>query len=134
MRYLLLFLLSAFALNCTQTVTQSKKEPEIPSTPRLDFRPNILWLVAEDLGPYIPPFGDSTVQTPVLSRLAEEGVRYTHVFSPSGVCAPSRAAIALGMYPSHSGAHNMRTGGNPKYFPTDIIPYEAMPPDEAMMH
>ena len=134
MRYLLLLILSAFAFCCSQAPTQVKKEREIPSTPRLDFRPNILWLVAEDLGPYIPPFGDSTIQTPVLSKLADEGIRYTHVFSPSGVCAPSRAAIALGMYPSHSGAHNMRTGGNPRYFPKDIIPYEAMPPAEAMMH
>lgn len=71
--------------------------------------PNILWLVAEDLGNYIPPFGDSTIQTPNLSRLAAEGVRYTNVYSVSGVCAPSRAALATGMYPSSIGAHNMRT-------------------------
>ncbi|MDH3649766.1 MAG: sulfatase-like hydrolase/transferase, partial [Saprospiraceae bacterium] len=70
---------------------------------------NILWLVAEDLSPYMPPFGDSTIRTPNLSRLAAEGVRYTNVFSVSGVCAPSRAALATGMYPSSIGAHNMRT-------------------------
>lgn len=117
----------------------------VPSSPK--FQPNILWLVAEDLGPYIPPFGDSTVQTPNLSRLAQEGVRYTHVFSPSGVCAPSRAAIATGMYPSHIGAHHMRTGpwyaGRPsderikqeeKNMPKGIAPYEAIPPAEVKMH
>ena len=134
MRYLLLLFTSVLVLSCTATTKPAKKEKKIPSTPTLNFKPNILWVVAEDLGPYIPPFGDSTIQTPVLSKLAKEGVRYTHVFSPSGVCAPSRAAIALGMYPMSSGAHNMRTGGNPKYFPKDIIPYEAMPPAEAMMH
>ena len=56
------------------------------SQPRLPERPNILWIVAEDLSPIIPPYGDHTVETPYLSRLAEEGVRYTNVFSTSGVC------------------------------------------------
>ena len=69
--------------------------------------PNIIWLVAEDLGPYITAFGDSTVDTPILDRLAREGVRYTNVYSVSGVCSPSRAALATGMYPSSIGAHNM---------------------------
>ena len=44
----------------------------------LPERPNILWLVAEDLSPLIPAFGDSTVKTPNLDRLAREGVRYTN--------------------------------------------------------
>ena len=100
----------------------------------LNYQPNIVWLVAEDLSPIIPPFGDSTISTPTLSRLAAEGVRYTHVFSPSGVCAPSRAAIALGMYQNHIGAHHMRTGGNPAYFPEGLTPYEAMPPAGVKMH
>ena len=102
--------------------------------PVLPERPNILWIVAEDLSPIIPPFGDSTVATPNLSRLAAEGIRYTHVFSPSGVCAPSRAAIAMGMYQNHIGAHHMRTGGNPQYLPPEVVPYEAVPPAEAKMH
>ena len=64
----------------------------------LSHRLNVVWLVAEDLGPYIPPFGDSTIETPNLSRLANEGVRYNNVYSVSGVCSPSRAAIVTGMY------------------------------------
>ena len=75
----------------------------------LPEKPNILWLVTEDMGPYLPSFGDSTIQTPNLSRLAAEGVLFTNVYSPSGVCAPSRASIATGMYPSSIGASNMRT-------------------------
>ena len=129
----LLIVLSVFLFSCQSDKTalvKSDKDINI----ELPFRPNIVWLVAEDLSPYIPPFGDSTVATPNLSRLAAEGVRYTHVFSPSGVCAPSRAAIATGMYPSHIGAHHMRTGGNPQYFPEGMIPYEAVPPAEVKMH
>ncbi len=101
---------------------------------KLPFRPNILWIVAEDLGPYISPFGDSTISTPNLSRLAAEGVRYTHVFSTSGVCSPSRAAIATGMYPNHIGANHMRVGGNIKYLPEGLVPYEAVPPPAVKMH
>ena len=33
---------------------------------QLPKRPNILWLVTEDMGAYIPPFGDHTVATPNL--------------------------------------------------------------------
>ena len=112
-----------------------------------DFRPNIVWIVAEDLSPVIPPFGDSTVATPALSRLADEGIRYTRVFSTSGVCAPSRAALALGMYQNRIGAHHMRTGpwasGNvseaaiaaaAQDMPQGVVPYEAMPPADARMH
>lgn len=111
------------------------------------FRPNILWLVAEDLSPVIPPFGDSTILTPALSRLAAEGICYPNTFSPSGVCAPSRAALAMGLYPSNFGAQHMRTGfwasGKPTpeqvkaqapFFPPGLPAYEAFPPAEARMH
>ena len=128
-RLLLLCLFGLFFL-CSCTSAQSEEPQEV----ELDFQPNILWIVAEDLSPIIPPFGDSTVATPTLSRLAAEGVRYTRLFSPSGVCAPSRAAIALGMYQNHSGAHHMRTSGNPRFFPEGLIPYEAMPPAGVKMH
>lgn len=95
----------------------------------LPERPNILWLVAEDLSPVIPPFGDSTVMLPNLGRLAEEGVCYTRVFSVSGVCAPSRAALATGMYPSGMGAHHMRTlYQQPAATEKGIINYECVPP------
>ena len=100
----------------------------------LDFQPNILWIVAEDLSPIIPPFGDSTITTPNLSRLADEGIRYTHFFSPSGVCAPSRAAIATGMYHNSIGAHHMRTRGPKNHLPEGVVPYEAMPPAGVKMH
>jgi len=77
---------------------------------KLPDQPNILWIVAEDLSPRIPVFGDSTVETPNISRLASEGVVYANFNSPSPVCAPTRAAIATGMYPTRIGAHHMRTG------------------------
>ena len=106
-------------------------DQEITTEPALPAKPNILWLVTEDLGHWLPMFGDSTIQTPNLSRLAAEGVVYPNLFSPSGVCAPSRAAIATGMYPSGIGANHMRTTSYTEV--TGLPPYEALPPPEVRM-
>jgi len=60
-----------------------------------DDRPNILWLVLEDASPILAPYGDTTIDTPNMSRLAKEGITYTNVYSPSGVCSPSRVAMVI---------------------------------------
>jgi N-sulfoglucosamine sulfohydrolase len=112
----------------TPTQFDSQDGPRLPKTP------NILWLVAEDLSAIIPPFGDNTVATPNLTRLANEGIRYTQVFSSSGVCAPSRAAIATGMYQNRIGAQHMRTTNIADFGVEGIIPYEAVPPSYVKMH
>jgi arylsulfatase A-like enzyme len=59
-------------------------------------------------------YGDDTIKVPNISRLANEGLVYNNAFSTSGVCAPSRAALATGLYPSSFGANNMRTSSNTK--------------------
>jgi len=110
---------------------QPTADLDVETSLDLPDRPNILWLVTEDLGPYLPMFGDSTIQTPNLSRLAAEGVIYPNLYSPSGVCAPSRAAIATGMYPSGIGANHMRTTSYTEV--TGLPPYEAVPPPQTHM-
>ncbi|GAA4413415.1 sulfatase-like hydrolase/transferase [Nibrella viscosa] len=83
--------------------------PNPPAEAPLPQRPNILWLSCEDMSPRLSCYGDSTVLTPNIDRLAREGVRYTNVFCTAGVCAPSRNAIITGMYQTSTGGHNMRT-------------------------
>ncbi len=62
----ILFWLVCLLLTSCETEKKSLKiDSEIVSKLQLPDRPNILWLVTEDLGPYIPPFGDSTIQTPI---------------------------------------------------------------------
>jgi arylsulfatase A-like enzyme len=75
--------------------------------------PNVLLIVAEDLGPRIGAFGDSVAQTPRIDRLAEQGVRYTNVFTAAGVCAPSRAALITGLHPIAWGGQHMRASSRP---------------------
>lgn len=111
--------------------------PDSPTTyPNLDLleRPNIVWLVAEDLSPLLPMYGDSTVETPNLSRLAGEGVTYTNVYSVSGVCAPSRYTLATGRYTTSDGAHNMRVQYSKAHLEqVGLTTYEVVPPPAVKM-
>lgn len=125
------FFICTILTSCQSKNNDSKNDTEISSVFQLPERPNILWLVTEDMGAYIPPFGDLTVKTPNLSRLASEGVIYPNLYSTSGVCAPSRAAIATGMYPSSIGANHMRTNSKTKQ--TGLKAYEAVPPSKVKM-
>lgn len=72
-------------------------------------KPNIVWLNVEDMSPRLGCYGDMTVPTPNIDRLAREGVLYSNVFTTAGVCAPSRNAIATGRIQTANGGHNMRT-------------------------
>ncbi|WP_339647689.1 sulfatase [uncultured Salegentibacter sp.] len=93
--------------------------------------PNIVWIVCEDISPFIGAYGDSIVSTPNIDRLASEGVKYTRVFTVAGVCAPSRSSIITGMYPTSIGTQHMRTtAGDPKYMGEGVPNYSAVIPAE----
>ncbi len=72
-------------------------------------RPNILWLIAEDLSPDLGCYGTKEVWTPNLDRLASEGMRYTRAFTTAPVCSASRSAFMTGMYQTTIGAHHHRS-------------------------
>jgi len=132
MKFVKIVLLLYLCFSSCKNVNDVQEKSGINQTSiTLRERPNILWLVTEDMGAYIPPFGDNTVATPNLSRLAKEGVIYPNLYSTSGVCAPSRAAIATGMYPSSIGANHMRVNSYTKE--RGLPAYEAMPPSEVKM-
>src|SRR4051794_26404305 len=72
-------------------------------------RPNILWLVGENIDQDLGCYGQSLVSTPNLDRLAAEGMRFTRVFATAPACAPSRSAFMTGMYQTSTGTHHMRS-------------------------
>ncbi len=124
-------LLFVFLLCWSCTEEAAKKQA---TTPTGKERPNILVINCEDISPMLPMFGDSTVETPNLSRLADRGIRYPNTFSVAGVCAPSRHCLITGMYPISTGGHNMRTLGSKKYLtPLGLKPYGAVTPPEVKM-
>ncbi|XP_020642644.3 arylsulfatase D isoform X1 [Pogona vitticeps] len=73
-------------------------------TTALDSKPNILLMLADDLGiGDIGCYGNTTIKTPNIDRLAKEGVRLTQHIAAASLCTPSRAAFLTGRYPIRSG-------------------------------
>lgn len=74
-------------------------------------RPNILWLVSEDNTTLLGCNGDPLARTPVLDKLAREGVLFERCFAQP-VCAPARFTLITGTFAVSSGpANHMRAQG-----------------------
>lgn len=96
---------------------------------------NIVWLSVEDMSPWIGPYGDTTVPTPNLDKLAAQGVTYDNAFATSPVCAPARSSVITGMFATRIGTMQMRNGGASKAATKkdpdayiDIPGYQGLPP------
>lgn len=68
-------------------------------------RPNVVFILADDLG-----WSDTTLyggtkfyKTPNLERLAKRGITFTHAYSASPLCSPTRASILTGLSPARTG-------------------------------
>lgn len=67
-----------------------------------DIKPNILFLLADDLGyGELGSYGQQVIQTPVLDSLAKNGLRFTQFYAGNTVCSPSRACLMTGKHSGH---------------------------------
>ncbi|MBC2593892.1 sulfatase [Ruficoccus amylovorans] len=66
-------------------------------------RPNLLLIIADDLGLQLGCYGDHTVPTPNIDRIAREGVMFTRGYVTAASCSPSRGTIFTGLYPHQHG-------------------------------
>ena len=105
--------------------TQPDQKEEIP------YKPNIVWIVVEDMSEHWSCYGETTIQTPNIDKLAEEGELFGNAFVTAPVCSPCRSALITGMYQTTSGAHNHRSqreegkgGGNQAYYESYRLPGE----------
>ena len=89
-------------------------------TPERD-RPNILWILSEDISTDLACYGTPVVKTPVLDQFAKDGIRYTNAFTTAPVCSPSRSAMITGMYQTSIGAHNHRSHRDDGYTLPDPV-------------
>lgn len=83
--------------------------------PPTDVRPNIILILADDMGfSDIAPYGGE-IQTPNLDRLAAGGLRFTQFYNTAR-CCPTRASLMTGLYPHQAGVgHMTEDDGLPGY-------------------
>ncbi|QDT33703.1 sulfatase-like hydrolase/transferase [Thalassoglobus polymorphus] len=86
-------------------------------------QPNILWIVVEDASPHLSCYGETTIETPNLDRLADEGVKFTNAFVTCPVCSPSRSAMVSGMFQTTLGAHAHRSQRVSGKWSAELNPY-----------
>src|SRR6266699_3966246 len=72
----------------------------LPQTPSLPPRPNVLFILADDLG-YgdLSCYGRPDYKTPVLDKMCAEGLKFTDAYASAPVCTPTRTAFITGRYP-----------------------------------
>ena len=89
-----------------------------------DRHPNIIWILADDLG-YgdLGSYGQERIRTPSLDRMASEGIRFTDAYAGFTVCAPSRSVLMTGQ---HTGHTRVRRNGTPGLHDEDVTVAELL--------
>ena len=87
-------------------------------------RPNVLWFIVDDMSANFGCYGEKTVTTPNVDRLAREGTRFSRAYVTAPVCSPCRSALVTGMYQTTIRAHHHRSGrGELKInLPGEVVP------------
>ncbi len=90
--------------------TEQPAQPERP--------PNVLMIMIDDLGwTDLHVQGNDRLETPVIDRLAAEGMRFTDNYAAAPVCSPTRAAVITGQSPARLAITNHITGNQDKFQP-----------------
>ncbi|MDG1151723.1 MAG: arylsulfatase [Akkermansiaceae bacterium] len=65
-------------------------------------KPNIVFVMVDDAGTGdFSPYGGNFIKTPVMAKLAKEGMQFTRAYSGSAVCGPTRCVLMTGLHPGH---------------------------------
>jgi arylsulfatase A-like enzyme len=68
-------------------------------------KPNVLFLISDDLNNFLGCYGDPRAKTPNIDRLAARGVLFDRAYCAFPLCGPSRNALLTGLYPNSTGIH-----------------------------
>jgi len=89
--------------------------------------PNIIYVMVDDMGyADIGPYGQKVIKTPNLDRMAQEGIRFTDVYTGASVCAPSRSVLMTGKHLGHTRVRGNTgmAGGVPDHNKARRVPLE----------
>lgn len=75
-----------------------------------DDRPNIVWIIPDDMSANFGCYGETAIKTPHVDALAASGVKFTNAYVTAPVCSTCRSAFITGMYQTSIGAHHHRSG------------------------
>lgn len=73
-------------------------------------RPNIVWIIPDDMSANFACYGETAVETPNVDQLAADGLKFTNAYVTAPVCSTCRSAFITGMYQTSIGAHHHRSG------------------------
>ncbi len=72
-------------------------------------KPNVLFIAVDDLKPLLGCYGDKTIKSPNIDRLAARGVVFDRAYCNQAVCAPSRNSLMTGVRPTKLGIYDLGT-------------------------
>lgn len=72
-------------------------------------RPNVLFLVSDDLRPELGCYGNSVIKSPNIDRLAKRGIVFNRAYCQQAVCSPSRSSVLTGMRPDSTKVWDLNT-------------------------
>jgi len=85
-------------------VTIAVFQLSVETVPAAEVRPNVLFILADDLGwRDLSIEGSTFYESPNIDRIARSGMRFTQGYAACQVCSPSRASIMLGQTPARHG-------------------------------
>ncbi|MDP1799453.1 MAG: sulfatase [Planctomycetaceae bacterium] len=87
-------------------------------------RPNVLWIIVDDMSANFSCYGETLIPTPHVDRLAAEGTMFRKAFVTAPVCSACRSALITGMYQTTIGAHHHRSGRGVEkiHLPDGVVP------------
>ena len=84
-------------------------------------KPNIVFLLADDMGYGDVNFIGNATETPNLNRLATEGVFFNNFYSAAPNCSPSRVGLLTGKAPEKTGMYSYRPANHPMHLPDEEL-------------